>query len=117
VRSDLVVAAQRGIIRDRNGALLATTVQLRSLYAIPAQVPDHAAAARSLAVLLGRAPGPLQAALDSKADWLYLQRRLPEPAATAIAALGIPGLGFETEPKRALPERHDRRADARVRQR
>ena len=103
VRSDLVVAAQRGIIRDRNGALLATTVQLRSLYAIPAQVPDHAAAARSLAVLLGRAPGPLQAALDSKADWLYLQRRLPEPAATAIAALGIPGLGFETEPKRVYP--------------
>ena len=29
VRSDLVVAAQRGVIRDRTGALLATTVPLR----------------------------------------------------------------------------------------
>ena len=103
VRSDLVVAAQRGMIRDRNGAILATTVQLRSLYAIPAQVPDHAAAARSLGGLLGRDAAPLLALLDSGAEWLYLQRRLPEPAAAAIAALGIPGLGFETEPKRVYP--------------
>src|SRR5438046_273629 len=40
VRSDLAVAAQRGIIRDRSGAILATTVELRSLYAIPAQMKD-----------------------------------------------------------------------------
>ena len=103
VRSDLVLAAQRGMIRDRNGAILATTVQLRSLYAIPALVSDHAATARSLGVLLGRDPAPLQAALDSRADWLYLQRRLPESASVAIAALAIPGLGFENEPKRLYP--------------
>src|SRR5207253_9312203 len=42
VRSDLAVAAQRGIIRDRSGAILATTVELRSLYAIPAQMKDPA---------------------------------------------------------------------------
>src|SRR5436853_558130 len=40
VHSDLAVAAQRGIIRDRTGAILATTVELRSLYAIPAQMKD-----------------------------------------------------------------------------
>src|SRR5881398_624716 len=31
VRSDLVLTAHRGIIRDRGGATLATTVELRSL--------------------------------------------------------------------------------------
>src|SRR5438874_431845 len=41
VRSDLVVAAQRGVIRDRAGAILATTVELRSLYAIPGQMKDR----------------------------------------------------------------------------
>src|SRR5688572_15610785 len=41
VHSDLVVAAQRGVIRDRSGAILATTVELRSLYAIPAQMKDR----------------------------------------------------------------------------
>jgi len=100
VRSDLVVAAHRGVIRDRNGAILATTVELRSLYALPAQIPDKAAAAHALGVLLGRDPGPIRAALDSGAEWLYVQRWLPEETANAIAALHIPGLGFQDEPKR-----------------
>src|SRR5438105_12125872 len=78
VRSDLVVAAQRGVIRDRTGALLATTVPLRSLYAIPKRVPDRAAAAAKLAPLLGTTSDAVFAALDPSREWLYLRRRLPE---------------------------------------
>ena len=103
LRSDLVVAAQRGVVRDRNGAILATTIKLRSLYAVPARVPDHAGVARSLGILLGRDPAPIRAALDSNADWLYVQRWLPEETAQAIAALNIPGLGFQNEAKRLYP--------------
>ncbi len=103
VRSDLVLAAQRGVIRDRTGALLATTVPLRSLYAIPERVPDRAAAAAALAPLLGTTSEGVRAALDSGAEWLYLRRRLPEEIARAVESLGIPGLGFETEPKRLYP--------------
>jgi cell division protein FtsI (penicillin-binding protein 3) len=103
VRSDLVVAAQRGVIRDRNGAILATTVELRSLYAIPSRIPDAALAARQLGVFLGRDPAPIRAALESGAEWLYVQRWLPEDTANAIAALQIPGLGFQNEPKRLYP--------------
>ena len=103
VRSELVVAARRGVIRDRSGAILATTVDLRSLYALPARIPDKALAAQQLGVLLGRDPAPIRAALESGAEWLYLQRWLPEDTATAIAALEIPGLGFQTEPKRLYP--------------
>jgi cell division protein FtsI/penicillin-binding protein 2 len=103
VRSDLVVAAQRGVIRDRNGAILATTVPLRSLYALPALVPDAALTAKQLGVLLGRDPAPIRVALESGREWLYIQRWLPEETATAIAALQIPGLGFQNEPKRMYP--------------
>jgi cell division protein FtsI (penicillin-binding protein 3) len=103
VRSDLVVAAQRGVIRDRNGAILATTVPLRSLYALPALVPDAPLTARQLGVLLGRDPAPIRAAIESGREWLYIQRWLPEETATAIAALQIPGLGFQNEPKRLYP--------------
>ncbi len=106
VRSDLVLAAQRGVVRDRNGALLATTVPLRSLYAIPKRMGDAAAlgaAAVTLAPLLGTTSDAVFRALDSGADWLYLRRRLPEDTAKAIEALGITGLGFETEPKRLYP--------------
>src|SRR5437764_10049439 len=74
VRSDLVVAAQRGVIRDRNGAILATTVELRSLYALPSRIPDKDLASRQLGVLLGRDPTAVRALLESGAEWLYLQR-------------------------------------------
>ncbi len=103
LRSDLVVEAQRGVIRDRTGRVLATTVDLRSLYAIPERIPDHADAAAKLAPILQAPAATIRAALDSGAEWLYLKRRLPEPAARAVEALAIPGLGFEPEPKRLYP--------------
>src|SRR5881296_4065977 len=105
----LVVAAQRGVIRDRSGAILATTVELRSLYAIPAQMKDRDgqdtrfAVAAALAPILGERPEVLRAAFDSGAEWLFVRRRLPEETAARIAALGLSGLGFEMEPKRLYP--------------
>src|SRR5436853_6042130 len=74
VRSDLVVAAQRGEIRDRNGAILATTVELRSLYALPSRITDKARVAQQLGILLGRDPTPIRAAFESGVEWLYVQR-------------------------------------------
>src|SRR2546426_9718947 len=53
-RSDLVLAAQRGVVRDRSGAILATTVELRSLYAIPPRHPDRGAAPAAPPPLLGQ---------------------------------------------------------------
>lgn len=103
LRSDLAIPAHRGVIRDRNGATLATTVDLRSLYAIPGRIPDHAGAAARLGPLLGQAPAAIEKTLGSGAEWLFLKRRLPEEVARQVAALGIPGLGFETEPKRLYP--------------
>src|SRR5947208_16209332 len=109
VRSDLAVAAQRGVIRDRTGAILATTVELRSLYAIPAQMKDsegkdtRAAVAAALAPLLRERPEVLRAAFDSGAEWLFVRRRLPEETAARVAALHLAGLGFEMEPKRLYP--------------
>ena len=103
VRSDLVVGAHRGVIRDRSGAILATTVELRSLYALPSRIPDKARVAQQLGVLLGRDSTPIRTALESGAEWLYVQRWLPEETANAIAALNVPGLGFQNEPKRLYP--------------
>jgi len=103
LRSELVVEAQRGVIRDRSGAVLATTVDLRSLYAIPKRIADHADAAAKLAPVLATPAATIRAALDSGAEWLYLKRRLPEPVARAVEALAITGLGFEPEPKRLYP--------------
>jgi cell division protein FtsI/penicillin-binding protein 2 len=109
VHSDLVVSAQRGVIRDRSGAILATTVELRSLYAIPGQMKDRdgndarSTTAAALAPILGERADVLRAAFDSGAEWLFVRRRLPEETAVRIAALNLAGLGFEMEPKRLYP--------------
>lgn len=103
VRSDLVIPAQRGTIRDRNGAILATSVALRSVYAIPSRIEDVERTSTELAILLGRDVGHIRAALTSGAEWIFLARRVPETTASAIAALGRKGIGFEDEPKRLYP--------------
>ena len=101
--SDEVIPAQRGTIRDRTGNILAATVELRSLYAIPKRIKDKPAVARSLGVLLGRESGPILDRLTSGSEWAFIQRRLPETAAEAIAKLKVDGLGFVKEPKRLYP--------------
>jgi len=105
LRSDLVLEAQRGVIRDRNGRVLATTVDLRSLYAIPDRIPEaeRPSVAAKLAPLLATPAPTILAALNSGAEWLYLKRRLPEGVARSVEALAIRGLGFEPEPKRLYP--------------
>jgi cell division protein FtsI (penicillin-binding protein 3) len=105
IRIDEVIHASRGTIVDRSGAILATSVDLRSLYAIPALIPkaDRPLVAQRLGVFLGRDPAPILERLDSGAEWVFIQRRLPEVTADAIAELGVRGLGMLLEPKRLYP--------------
>ncbi len=103
VLSDEVLHARRGTIRDRNGSILAASVDLRSLYAIPSRIADKAKVASDLGILLGRDPRPILDQLTSGADWVFIQRRLPEATANGIADLHVDGLGFEKEPKRLYP--------------
>ncbi len=97
------VAARRGVIYDRAGRLLATTVRLQSVYAIPQQLPDRAAAAAALAPILGDAAEKIRAKLEGGAEWVFLKRRVPEDVSTVLKALALPGIGLQPEPKRMYP--------------
>src|SRR5438128_8967518 len=83
VHSDLVVPAQRGVIRDRNGAILASTVELRSLYAIPGLMTDRdgndmrPAFATALEPIPGERTDVPRAPVDSRADGWLRPRPLP----------------------------------------
>src|SRR5438132_396221 len=87
VHSDLAVAAQRGVIRDRSGAVLATTVDLRSLYAIPAQMKDDAGneTRSAVAVALG-----LRTAVPAKNGdelWLTIDLAVQNAVERELAAV------------------------------
>lgn len=106
-RSDGVAAyaAARADIVDRNGVLLATSLETASLHADPRRILDPEDAATRLArVLPELSRAELVATLSSKRAFVYLKRKLTPRQVWAVNALGIPGLGFEREEERLYPQ-------------
>jgi cell division protein FtsI (penicillin-binding protein 3) len=97
-------APARADIVDRNGTLLATTLDTPSLYADPRQVIDPAEATRSLvAVLPGLDSKEVYAKLTSGKSFVWLKRRLTPRQTYEVNRLGIPGFQFEHEERRVYP--------------
>jgi len=97
-------AMGRADIVDRNGALLATTLDTPSLYGNPKQISDPAEATRALASALpGLNPAETYAKLSSGRSFVWLRRRLTPREQYAVNRLGIPGLEFEPEERRVYP--------------
>jgi cell division protein FtsI/penicillin-binding protein 2 len=97
------IPAERGEIRDINGVLLATSIEVQSVYATPPKVKDPQRAAGLLASVLGTDPGEMLARLTSKDPWVWLQRRVDDKVAQRVAALHLPGVGMLPETRRVYP--------------
>ncbi len=95
----------RGVIYDRNGQQLAMSVQVDSVFAVPADIPDHATAASLLAGVLGVPRSDLQKKLDDGRTFVWIARKLDKEASERIKALGLKGIYFQKEPKRFYPKR------------
>lgn len=94
----------RADIVDRNGKLLATTLESPSLYVDPRQILDPAAAAQALlGVLPGLNPAELRGKLASGKSFVWLKRHLTPRQQYEVNKLGIPGLQFEHEERRVYP--------------
>ncbi len=95
----------RADIVDRNGVLLATTLDTSSLFAVPKQVPGKGIAAVQLASVLPETnANELYAKLSSDKGFVWLARQLSPQQKMAVIQLGIPGLEFRTEGKRVYPK-------------
>lgn len=105
-RHTTVAAIPRADIVDRNGVLLATTVRAYALTATPARVWN----AEETADALHRAfPDMDRAATvrrlrDTSRRLVYLRRSLSEDQRARVLALGLGGIGFETEDRRVYPQ-------------
>ncbi len=105
----LELPASRGRILDRNGLLMASSVEAPSIWALPEDIergdPAVRAKLRQLAKLLGMAQKDLDMKLaDESKTFVWLQRQVDEPIARKIAALEIKGLHQIMEYKRQYPE-------------
>jgi len=101
----LELPATRGKITDRNGQVLASSVPVRAIWAIPEDVLEAPKEKlRELAKLLDMNERILRSKLDSDRSFVYLKRQVEPQVADAVVKLGIDGIQTRKEYKRFYPE-------------
>lgn len=100
---------QRGEIRDREGRVLAYSVDADTIYAVPTDIDDPAATATALCNALDACSEArrqiLERRLDQERAFAYVGRKVSPEAARRVAALGLDGVGFLKEDRRFYPNR------------
>lgn len=101
----LELPATRGKITDRNGQVLASSMPVKAIWAIPEDVLEAAPEKlRALAKLLEMSEAELRKKLDSDRSFVYLKRQVEQDTADKIAKLGITGIDTRKEYKRFYPQ-------------
>ncbi|HZL19751.1 MAG TPA: penicillin-binding transpeptidase domain-containing protein [Polyangia bacterium] len=102
---EIELPPRRGRILDRNGADLASTADVDSIYCNPRQLPDPREAARELSHLLGIDRADLEKKLEQRRFFAWVKRKVTPEEVVAVKALGLPGMAFTREPRRFYPNR------------
>ena len=105
ISEPVATTVSRPDIVDRNGRLLATDVEVHSLYADPFRVLDRDEALEKLNALLPDLDtAELSRALsDTTKRFVWIRRQLSPKLAQAVHDLGLPGFAFRKELRRAYP--------------
>lgn len=105
VSEPLSATFARPDIVDRNGRLFATDVEVPSLFADPSLIIDRDEVAEKLTTILPELDA--RDVRDNLADrtkrFVWLKRGLPPALAQQVHNLGLPGLSFRNELRRAYP--------------
>ena len=97
--------AGRADIVDRNGVVLATSLNTASLYANPRHVLDVREAAERLSRALPELrPAELLGKLTSGRSFVWIKRHLTPRQHYSVLRQGIPGLYFQREERRIYPQ-------------
>jgi cell division protein FtsI (penicillin-binding protein 3) len=98
-------APARADIVDRNGKLLAATLDSPSLYANPKQILDPADTTRKLVQTFPSLKSDeVYTKLTSAKSFVYIKRHLTPREQYEANQLGIPGLQFQHEERRVYPD-------------
>lgn len=98
------VEAKRGTIYDRNGKVLATTIDATTIYCNPSEVTDPEGDANLLAGELGGAASDYIDALSkSDSSFAYVYRKADKDTAARIKDMKLAGIYFLADSKRVYP--------------
>lgn len=99
-----LVAGKRGMIMDRNGQVLARSVECRSVYARPHEITDVVHTANVLGPLLHIPPQELYETLtNTSRKFVWLSRKVDDQTAEAVRKADLLGIGFSREYDRVYP--------------
>ncbi len=98
--------AVRGKIIDRNGEVMASSLPVKAIWAIPEDVEAAPDKLRQLAQLLEMPLPELNKKLGSDRTFVYLKRQVEQDVADKIVALEIGGIHTRKEYKRFYPAGH-----------
>jgi len=99
----LDLPAVRGKILDRNGEVMATSLPVKAIWAVPDSVNAPPEKLQKLAQLLDISSQELKKKLDSDSNFVYLKRQVEIEAVDQVLALDIPGIHTKPEYKRFYP--------------
>ena len=101
--------AKRGDIFDRRGHLLATSVDVDSIYAVPSEITNDEETAAKLCQALGdcsaRDREALTDRLKNQRHFAYVRRQVSPEAVRRVTALNLDGVGFIKESRRFYPNK------------
>jgi cell division protein FtsI (penicillin-binding protein 3) len=104
--SDVPVSAYRGMIKDRNGAPLAISTPVESIWMNPQEIdPAKEDGFRQMEDLLNLPNGKIRELVkaDAHRQFAYIARQVSPVVADQVKALKIAGIYFEREFKRFYP--------------
>ena len=102
---EIELPPRRGRIFDRNGAELASTADVDSIYCNPRRFTDVPQASRQLARVLGLDARDLEKRLAQRRYFAWIKRKVTPDEVSAVRALDLPGVAFTREPRRFYPNR------------
>ena len=101
--------AKRGEILDRQGRVLAYSVDADTIYAVPTDVDDPQATVAAVCGALGDCTPERRRSLEDRLDqqraFAYVRRQVSPDVARRVAALELDGIGFIKENRRYYPNK------------
>lgn len=102
--ANIDTSPRRGTIYDRNGVVLATSVDATTIYVNPYEVSDAKHEAAQLATVLGGEVADYEEKLTQEdISFVYIKRKADVEQADAIKELDLDGIYFISDTKRVYP--------------
>jgi cell division protein FtsI/penicillin-binding protein 2 len=99
------ISPVRGVIYDRNQRALAMSIEVESVFAVPADIVDGEPTARLLAKVLDLDEKNLAKKLKGDRSFAWIKRKVTAREADRVRQLNLQGIHFQKESKRFYPKR------------